>query len=252
MIKFEVTILCGRFARFSPAHIFRMLFQLDEFLELAPQYNIAPGYEVYAIRGIPIHNEQQQTRPPLNFQKEVTTLQWGLIPFWSKDPSIGNKMINARAETVAEKPAFKEAFKKQRCLIPANGFYEWQKLKDGSKQPYFIRFEDKHPMAFGGIWDRWKSLEGKVIQSFSILTTQPNEVMKPIHNRMPVIIDPEKFDVWLNPIINNGEDLQMLLQPYKSSNLIAYKISSYINSPKNQGEQCIAPLEYQTKQQKLF
>ena len=125
--------MCGRFARFSPAHIFRMLFQLDEFLELAPQYNIAPGQDVYAIRGITVRDEQQRTASISDIQKEIAALKWGLIPFWSKDPTIGNKMINARSETVAEKPAYREAFKKRRCLIPADGFYHDQAFELGDE-----------------------------------------------------------------------------------------------------------------------
>ncbi|MHA1122851.1 MAG: SOS response-associated peptidase, partial [Candidatus Heimdallarchaeota archaeon] len=120
--------------RFSPAHVFRMLFQLNEFLELPPQYNIAPGQDIYAVRGIIVRDEQRRTAATNKFQKEVVPLKWGLIPFWAKDPSIGNRMINSRSETVSEKPSFKAAFKNHRCLIPADGFYEWQKKRDGPKQ----------------------------------------------------------------------------------------------------------------------
>ena len=244
--------MCGRFARFSPAHIFRMLFQLDEFMDLVPQYNIAPGQDVYTIRGIVIRDEQQRTASSGNFNKEVSALKWGLIPFWSKDPTIGNRLINSRSETVAEKPAFREAFKKRRCLIPTDGFYEWQKQKDGSKQPYFIHMEDKQPFAFGGIWEQWKNPKGGMVETFSILTTEPNKTVKPIHNRMPIIIDQSDFNFWLDPMIQEPEEVKSLLKPYTAKEMEAYPISKYVNSPSNKGEQCIEKLEEKTKQQKLF
>ncbi|NHJ06067.1 MAG: SOS response-associated peptidase [Candidatus Heimdallarchaeota archaeon] len=229
-----------------------MLFQLDEFLDLVPQYNIAPGQDVYAVRGIIIRDEQQRTASPKDYTKEVAPLKWGLIPFWSKDPTIGNKLINSRSETVAEKPAFREAFKNRRCLIPTDGFYEWQKQKQGPKQPYFIHMKDNQPFAYGGIWEQWKNPEGEKISTFSILTTTPNEIVKPIHNRMPVIIDSKDFDIWLNPTIQEPVELKPLLEPYDDSKMDAYPISMYVNSPSNKGEQCIAKLEEKTRQQKLL
>lgn len=243
--------MCGRFARFSPAHIFRMLFQLDEFFDLPAQYNIAPGQDVYAVRGIIIRDNPQRTASSVPYVREVTPMKWGLIPFWSKDPSIGVKMINSRSETINEKPAFRDPFKKRRCLIPTDGFYEWQKQKDGGKQPYFIHMNDKKPFAFGGIWDTWKNPEGNNIETFSILTTKPNELLKPIHDRMPVIIEPKQFDNWLNPEIQEPAELIPLLEPFKATKMEAYPISTYINSPKNNSEQCIRPIEEKFKQQKL-
>ena len=244
--------MCGRFARFSPAHIFRMLFQLDEFLDLVPQYNIAPGQDVFAVRGIVIRDVQQRSASsPRNFSKEVSAFRWGLIPFWAKDPQIGTKTINARSETVAEKPTFREAFKKHRCLIPVDGFYEWQKQKEG-KKPYFIHMTDKQPFALGGIWDTWTSPQGKVLESCSILTTAPNEVVKPIHKRMPLIIEPKDFDLWLDPTILEPDKVKSLLKPYTASAMTAYPLSTFVNSPRNQGEQCIAELVEKTKQTKLF
>lgn len=243
--------MCGRFARFSPAHIFRMLFQLDEILDLVPQYNIAPGQDVFAVRGIVIRDEQQRSASPKNYSKEVSTFRWGLVPIWAKDPQIGFKMINARSETVTEKPAFLEAFKKHRCLIPIDGFYEWKKQQDG-KQPYYIHMTDKQPFALGGIWDAWTNPQGKILESCSILTTAPNEVVKPIHNRMPVIIEPKDFDLWLNPAIQESEKVKPLLKPYTASTMVAYPISTFVNSPRNQGEQCITKLVEKTKQTTLF
>ena len=244
--------MCGRFARFSPAHIFRMLFELEEFLDLEPQYNIAPGQEIHAVRGIVIRdNQQRNATTTTSFSKEVAPFQWGLIPFWSKDPKIGVKMINARSETITEKPAYREPLKKHRCLIPIDGFYEWQKRKDG-KQPYFIRMNDKKPFALGGIWDKWTSPQGKIVESCSILTTTPNDIVKSIHNRMPVIIDPKDFDLWLDPTIKEPEEIKHLFTPYKASAMEAYPITNFVNSPKNQGEKCITELIEKTKQTTLF
>ncbi|MHA1531649.1 MAG: SOS response-associated peptidase [Candidatus Heimdallarchaeota archaeon] len=244
--------MCGRFARFSPAHVFRMLFQLNEFLELPPQYNIAPGQDIYAVRGIIVRDEQRRTAATNNFQKEVVPLKWGLIPFWAKDPSIGNRMINSRSETVSEKPSFKAAFKNHRCLIPADGFYEWQKKRDGPKQPYFIHLKENKPLALAGIWDKWKSPEGKEVESCSILTTEPNKVVEPIHKRMPVIIDPKDFDLWLNPENKEIDEVKPLLKPYDADKMEAYPVPLYVNKPENKGEQCITKLVEKYKQQKLF
>ncbi|NHJ84446.1 MAG: SOS response-associated peptidase [Asgard group archaeon] len=229
-----------------------MLFQLEEFLELDPQYNIAPGQNVYAVRGIVIRDEQQRTASTLRVAKEVVPLRWGLIPFWAKDPSIGFKLINSRSETVAEKPSFKASFKSRRCLIPTDGFYEWKKTKEGDKKPYFIQMKDEQPFAFAGIWDKWKDSEGSKIESFSILTTEPNSVMTPIHNRMPVIIPPKNFDIWLNPEIDDDNTLKPMLKPYDGEKMKAYPVSTYVNSPKNKGIQCIEEYQEKTKQQKLI
>ena len=229
-----------------------MLFQLDEFLELEPQYNIAPGQQIYAVRGIIVRDEQQRTSSESNYTKDIAPLKWGLIPFWSKDPSFGNKMINSRSETIAQKPAFRNSFKNRRCLIPTDGFYEWQKLKEGGKQPYFIHKVDNKPFAFAGIWDKWKSPEGKEIESCSILTTNANKVVKPIHDRMPVIVEPKKFDLWLNPSIQEAEELTPLLKPYHDSKLEAHPVTTYVNNPSNKGEKCISRKEEKFKQQKLF
>jgi len=246
--------LCGRFARFSPAHIFRMLFQLDEFLELEPQYNIAPGQSIFAVRGIIVRDEQQRSAaaPASGFQKEIAPFKWGLIPFWAKDPSIGNKMINSRSETIVEKPSFRTAFKKHRLLIPADGFYEWQKKKEGGKQPYFVHMKDEKPFAFAGLWEKWNSPEGQVIESCSIITTDANSLLKPIHGRMPVIIEPKNFDLWLNPEIQEPDQVKPLLKAYDSKKMTAYPVSTYVNKPANTGKEAIDPFEEKYKQQKLF
>jgi putative SOS response-associated peptidase YedK len=233
-----------------------MLFQLEEFLDLPPQYNIAPGQDIFAVRGIVVREDNQPDNPTdpnaASFKKEAVPLQWGLIPFWSKDPTIGNKMINARSETVAEKPAFRKAFKTQRCLIPADGFYEWKKMDGGPKQPYYIQMKDERPFALAGIWDKWKDPNGVVIQTCSILTTEPNQVVKPIHKRMPVVINPNNFDPWLNPSYDDFDDLKALFKPYDAKLMTAYPVSLFVNSPNNKGEKCIEEFQQKFKQQKLF
>ncbi|TFF89865.1 MAG: SOS response-associated peptidase [Promethearchaeota archaeon] len=243
--------MCGRFARFSPAHVFRMLFQLDEFLELAPQYNISPGQEIYAVRGIPVRDQEPDNASTTDAAREVAPLQWGLIPFWSKQPRSGP--INARSETVAEKPTFKASFKQRRCLIPADGFYEWKKTTSGPKQPYFIHMANEEPFALAGIWDKWNNPEGGSIESCSILTTEPNAVVKPIHKRMPVIIDKSKFDTWLNPAEKQDlDEVKALLKPFDPKKMEAYPVSLYVNKPQNKGKKCIQEKEEKYKQQKLF
>lgn len=242
--------MCGRFARFSPAHVFRMLFQLDEFADLPSQYNIAPGQDIYAVRGIIMRDEEARSASTGSFQKEVAPLRWGLIPFWSKEPKSGP--INARSETVTEKPTFKASFKQRRCLIPADGFYEWQKKSEGPKQPFFIHMKDKKPFALAGIWDIWKNLGGDKIESCSILTTEPNEVVKPIHKRMPVIIEPKKFDTWLDTSKQNLDEALAMLKPYDAKAMEAHTVNLYVNSPSNKGEKCIEEFHEKYKQQKLF
>jgi putative SOS response-associated peptidase YedK len=251
--------MCGRYARFSPAHIYRMLFELEEIVEMLPQFNIAPGQSVYAVRGIPLRKAQsksttsKQENRQQTFSKEMDTLRWGLIPFWAKDPKIGYRLINARSETAAKKPSFRTPFKKRRCLIPADGFYEWQKQKDDPKQPFFIHRNDKKPFAFGGLWDSWQSEEKKeTIESCTILTTRSNSLVKSIHDRMPVIIPEEKYDFWLNPLNDDTDSLQELLEPYDEKIMEAYPVSQYVNNPKNKGKKCIEEKQPKYKQTKLF
>lgn len=167
-------------------------------------------------------------------------MHWGLIPSWAKDPSIGNRIINARSETVAEKPSFRAAFKRRRCLIPANGFYEWKKIGK-KKQPYYVRRKDGEPFAFAGLWEPWEGEDGTVIESCTILTTEPNADIRPLHNRMPVILDPSDYDQWLNPEVDELETLAPLMHPYPDGKLEAVPVSPLVNNPKNDDAQCIEP-----------
>lgn len=219
--------MCGRYTLTVSGDALAESFELPEIPELSPRYNIAPTQEVPAVR------VEQEGGP-----RRLTPLRWGLIPFWADDPSIGNRMINARAETVTEKPSFRTSFKKRRCLVVADGFYEWKKAEGGAKQPYYIRLEDGEPFAFAGLWDRWQR-EGEEIHSFTILTTQPNDLVKPLHNRMPVILPREAYDLWLDPGVSDADRLLPLLAPYDPEAMEAYPVSRYVNSPANDSPRCI-------------
>ena len=221
--------MCGRYTLRSNLKQLADLFHVgDVHLPLFdPRYNIAPSQDVLAVR-------QPDGR-------ELVELKWGLVPSWAQDPKIGYRMINARCESVAEKPSFRSAFKKRRCLIPADGFYEWQK-RGKEKQPYFIHLTDDQPFAFAGLWEYWER-DGEIIESCTIITTEANELMRPLHDRMPVILPAESHDEWLDSDNQAMEDLPSLLKPYPSEEMDAYPITTYVNSPKNQGQECVAPVE---------
>jgi putative SOS response-associated peptidase YedK len=211
--------MCGRFAAFSPNKVYAEHFHAISRVALNPRYNVAPSQPILAVR------EQESG------ERELIPLRWGLIPSWAKDSQIGYRTINARAETVAEKPAFRHAFKKQRCLIPADGFYEWKPEK-GGKQPYFIHRKDHAPLGFAGLWEHWEGEEG-VIESCTIIVTTANEALKEIHDRMPVILSPTHYDTWLNPDNQDSKQLQALLKPFPVDRLEAYPVSTAVNSPRN-------------------
>ncbi|MCK4696012.1 MAG: SOS response-associated peptidase [Candidatus Cloacimonetes bacterium] len=215
--------MCGRFALYSSVQaIVDYAKILNRMQELNPNYNVAPGQR------IPVIINKQDG-------KYFDIFQWGLIPFWAKDPKIGYKMINSRAETIAEKPSFKYAFKRRRCLIPANGFYEWRK-KD--KQPFYIHLKDRELFTFAGIWENWKSPEGMNIKTCSIITTESNEFMQPIHHRMPVILDREKEFDWISDKMEDSKMLLPFLKPYEK-NMLSYEISKEVNSPRNNYKELI-------------
>lgn len=222
--------MCGRFALIAPGESLAETFDLTEVPQVAPRYNIAPTQPVAVVR---LH--------PGTAERELTHMHWGLIPFWAKDPGIGSRMINARAETVAEKPAFRAAYRYRRCLIPASGFYEWQQ-QNGDKQPYYIHPAEGQVLALAGLWEHWQSEDGSEIESCTILTTRPNERIGRYHNRMPVILPREDFPVWLQSDGTHTEELQHLLRPAADQLLEAYPISRYVNRPGNEGPDCVAPL----------
>ena len=222
--------MCGRFVRKSTLTEITDEFIVDE-IQWAwePSYNIAPGQDVAII----IRNGKNQ----------LVACRWGLIPWWAKDETIGYKMINARAETLAEKRSFSKPFKTQRCLIIADGFYEWRKHGESKrKTPIYVRLRSGKPFGFAGIYDHWKSKDNKRIMSCTIITTEPNSLIKPIHNRMPVIIDPSSRELWLDKEMQDTDRLASLLTPYKAGSMEAYEVSSMVNSPKNDRPDLINPV----------
>ena len=168
-------------------------------------------------------------------------LRWGLVPSWAADMKIGHKMINARSETVASRVAFRFAFQRRRCLTCADGFYEWRKLPSGRRQPYRVVLKDERPFAFAGLWETWRSLEGEKVESCTIIVTDANDLLRPIHDRMPVILGPENFDAWLGPTAPS-EEIQKLLRPFPDELLMLYPVSERVNRPDNDDPECIAPL----------
>jgi putative SOS response-associated peptidase YedK len=222
--------MCGRFTLGATAATLAAQFDLANVPTWTPRYNIAPTQEVLIVL---------QRSPQAN--REACLHRWGLIPPWAKDPSIGNRMINARAETVATKPAFRRAFKERRCLLLADGLYEWQR-QERRKQPFYIRLRDGRPFAFAGLWEHWEGSEGMAIQSCTILTTTSNEVVGRIHDRMPVILSPTDYDRWLDPSIQEPAVLETLLRPYPADEMTAYPVSTLVNSPANDTSGCTEPL----------
>ena len=169
-------------------------------------------------------------------------MRWGLVPFWAKEASIGYKMINAKGETITEKPSFRKPFKEKRCLVLGDGFYEWNKPDKKNKIPFRFVLKSRDPFAFAGLWDAWKTPEGEMLLSFTIITTTANELMEPIHDRMPVILHEKDEGMWLDPQLNDSEKLSTLLKPYPSNEMGAYKVSTIVNSPKNDTPKCIEPI----------
>ena len=170
-------------------------------------------------------------------KRHLAMLRWGLVPTWADDPAIGNRMINARSETVATKPSFRAAFRRRRCLIPADGLIEWQKQGD-RKQPYLIGVGDGDLFAFAGLWEEWER-GGEVIESCSILTTEANELMRPLHERMPVIIRPADYDLWLDPQVQEGSKVQPLLKPYPETEMFAYPVDPWVNNVRHNDSRCV-------------
>ncbi len=175
-------------------------------------------------------------------EREPALLRWGLIPRWAKDPRIGNKLINARAETLFEKPSFRAAAGERRCLILADGFYEWRQRGRG-KEPIYVRLRSKQPFGFAGLWESWRSPAGQEVRSCTIVTTEPNELLKPIHNRMPVIVPRELEALWLDPGVKSERELSEVLRPYPPEELEAYVVSPLVNSPANERPECVEPVQ---------
>jgi len=205
------------------------LFELEAEPHLEPRYNIAPTQPVAAIRVAAGTGD-----------RELVFLRWGLIPSWAKDTKIGYKMINAKSETVAQKPAFRAAFRHRRCLIPADGFYEWKK-GTGTKQPYLVRMKDNLPFAFAGLWERWESQNGEIIESCTILTVDANDLVSEIHDRMPVILHPKDHRIWLDAALRDPEKLLKLLNAYPADEMTALPVNPLVNKPSEDSPKCIEP-----------
>ena len=221
--------MCGRYSLTASTVKLAEEFKLAgaHLKEIQPQYNIAPSQAVPVLIVAP--------------QLCMELFRWGLIPSWAKDPAIGNRMINARKETLVEKPSFRAPFQKQRCLILGDGFYEW-KQEGRVKTPYYIRLKSKAPFGFAGLWSKWTHPNGNEIYSCTIITGEPNELLKPIHNRMPVILLPERRDEWLDPSHQDTKGLIDLLEPYPAEEMEAYPVSRLVNSPEHNRPECLEPV----------
>jgi putative SOS response-associated peptidase YedK len=220
--------MCGRFTRSQSIEAIAEEFGVEQAsYDLGPSYNIAPTQKVAAIITDGV--------------KRLVPMRWGLVPSWAKDPSIGNKMINARAETITEKASYRNAFKKRRCLVVADGFYEWQSMGD-AKRPMYIRLKSGKPFGFAGLYEVWNPPEGEAITTCTIITTEANELMKPIHERMPVIIPREHRDKWLDPTMQDQGQLLGMLRPNPAEEMEAYPVSRRVNSPSNNSRECIKRL----------
>lgn len=221
--------MCGRFTLTIDPSLLREAFPGFEVPgDLAPRYNIAPTQPVAVI--------------PNDGQQKIQMFRWGLIPHWAKDPKIGNRIINARAETVAEKPSFRNAYRRRRCLVLADGFYEWRK-EPGQKRktPMYIRLQSGRPFGFAGLWETWQPDGGEALRSCTIITTTPSELVAPIHNRMPVVLAPEAYELWLDPAEQAPDRLDPWLGPYPASEMTAYPVSTLVNNPRNDSAACIVP-----------
>lgn len=223
--------MCGRYTIKTPLQVIADLFEVERSHALLPRYNVAPTQDV------PVVFLQEHRR-------DLTMMRWGLVPYWAKDPKIGASLINARAESVSQKPAFRDAFKRRRCLIVADGFFEWRKTESG-KQPYWIHLKDEEPFAFAGLWEHWRGEQGE-ITSCTIVTTNANDFVAELHDRMPVILPREGYAPWLDPS-SSSQELQALLKPYDSAQMGAHAVSNVVNFAKNDDPSCITPLGQQLR-----
>lgn len=225
--------MCGRFTNKAEEHEIEKEFKVGKLnnVSFAPRYNIAPSQMIDAVL-------------EANAERILTELKWGLIPAWAKDDSIASKLINARAETLAEKPSFKNAFKARRCIIPASGFYEWSKKGAGAKQPFYFYLRDKQVFGFAGLYEEWTDKEtGEIVESCTIITTEANEILEPVHDRMPVILKAENYDRWLDAKEKNTDALQKLLVPYPASEMASHAVGKAVNSPAYDSPELIAKHE---------
>ncbi|HSK38670.1 MAG TPA: SOS response-associated peptidase [Arenibaculum sp.] len=236
-----LALMCGRYTLTRPVEELGLAFGFAERPNLAARYNIAPTQDIPVVR---------MRAGGDHGGRELAMMRWGLVPFWAADPAIGSRMINARAETVLEKASFRNPMKERRCLIPADGFYEWARRPEGGKQPFRIVMRDRAPFAFAGLWESWKGPKGapldRPLLSATIVTTAANAVMAPLHERMPVILGPDDHENWLDPA-TPADEAAALLRPCPEDWLEAYPVATRVNSVRNDDEACIAPLVDQPK-----
>ena len=221
--------MCGGYTLTVDASVLADLFELEPLTDLSPRYNIRPTQMVPILRA------------NTDGAREWGWAKWGLIPSWAKDAKIGNKLINARAETVADKPSFRSAYKHRRCLLPTDGFFEWVKTPAG-KQPHHIRFADRRAFAFAGLWERWSPSDGDPIESCTILTTRSNAVIASLHDRMPVILSPERFSDWIGHGALGPDAAEAMLLPHPAEGMEAVPVSTLVNSPRNDDPRCLDPV----------
>lgn len=221
--------MCGRYVlKAALPDIARML-GMDVAMDLQPRYNIAPTSDV------PVCRMRDADH------RELTLMRWGLVPHWAKQADAGYRMINARAETVAEKPAFRSAFRERRCLIPADGYYEWKSL-EGHKQPFYFSMRDGDPFCFAGLWERWQPADGDALETCTIITTEANRLGAQVHPRMPVIVSGNDYDRWLDPRATRAEDLTPLLRPFPAQAMTFHPVSTLVNNARRDEPRCITPL----------
>lgn len=224
--------MCGRYTLRARLNQLLQIFAAESTIEITPRYNVAPTQTVPVLR----LDQQSNTR-------EIVLMKWGLIPSWAKDAAIGHKMINARSETVDEKPAYRAAFKRRRCLVLADGFFEWQK-QGSKKQPYLFQKKGGTPYGYAGLWETWKHGD-QPIESCTIITTQANELVEDVHDRMPVILQDRHHENWLNHEYDHIERLKAMLEPYPANKMERYPVSSMVGSPQNDKPECVEPIKIQ-------
>lgn len=222
--------MCGRFTLTLNAAQIEARFGLSVPPGYKPRYNIAPTQEILSLV---VDSQGRRVEPQ----------RWGLIPHWAKDPKIAHRLINARAETIFEKPSFRDSVRNRRCLIIADGFYEWRTLAKSRRVPVYVRLKSRELFGFAGLWDAWRSPEGQIVKTCTIVTTEPNELIQPIHNRMPVIVPKECEDLWLDPSVRTRSELERVLHPYDSEQMELFEVSPVVNSPTHDGSECLEPAE---------
>jgi putative SOS response-associated peptidase YedK len=226
--------MCGRYTLTSPAKVIADVFGVDgaiDEVDATPRYNIAPGQDVWIVRA-----------DRSGEHRELSRVRWGLVPAWSDQPTSSATMINARAETAADKPAFRMPFRRRRCIVPADGFYEWQR-QSGRSQPFLIGERDQRPFGMAGLWDVWRGEDGTRVESCTILTTAPNELVQPLHDRMPAILAPDDFERWLDRREEDPARLLALLKPCPNDELVLRPVSTRVNDPGNDDPECLTSVE---------